>query len=171
MDDHLTFAQYKEGGNLPVAIQNPERLEALQRSGLLRHDLTKRLDILCETATQLIGCPVSYINLLDDKFQHTVGSFPERDEESTLVEQTGCEEVIVSQGVVNVPDTREHPVMCMREFVTVKGMLAYLGVPILYGDQVIGSFCALDYQPRQWVPWHVEALKGLASLTSAAALR
>jgi len=154
-----------------VSIADPVRVEALHKSGLLRHDLGKRLDILCETATELVGCPVSYINLLDKEQQYTVGSYPPRVRKSSKVETTGCEEVIASKNVVNVPDTRLHPVMCMREFVTVAGMLAYLGVPVLYGKQVVGSFCALDYEPREWAFWQVEALKGLASLTSAAALR
>lgn len=154
-----------------MSIADPARLDALRRSGLLRHDLGKRLDILCETATELLGCPVSYINMLDKEMQHTVGSFPPRVRQSSLVKTTGCEEVIASKGLIVVPDTRLHPVMCMREFVTVAGMLAYLGVPVLFGDQVVGSFCALDYEPREWAYWQIEALKGLASLTSAAALR
>lgn len=154
-----------------VSIADPDRLDALRRSGLLRHDLDKRLDILCETATELVGCPVSHINVLDNKRQYTVGSFPLAVEKVHAIEDSGCEEVVVSQNVVIVPDTRLHPVLCMREFVTVAGMYAYLGVPILFGEQVVGSFCALDYEPREWAYWQVEALKGLAGLASVAALR
>jgi GAF domain-containing protein len=167
----VSKAKAEREGDLHVSIADPDRLEALRKSGLLRHDLEKRLDILCETATELIGCPVSYINLLDDQLQHTVGSFPIGPRKSNPVETTGCEEVVIAEKVIVVPDTRDHPVMCMRPFVTVAGMLAYLGVPILFGEQVVGSFCVLDYEPRDWAHWQVEALKGLASLTSAAALR
>lgn len=159
------------GGELSVSIADPARLDALKRSGLLRHDLGKRLDILCETATELVGCPVAYINLLDKEQQYTIGSFPPRVRRQSWVEDTGCEEVISTKGSVIVPDTRMHSVMCMRPFVTIAGMLAYLGVPILFGEQVVGSFCALDYEPREWPYWQVEALKGLAGLTSVAALR
>lgn len=154
-----------------MSIADPARLDALKRSGLLRHDLNKRLDILCETATEMIGCPVAYINLLDDQHQHTVGSFPKSDRKSNPIDTTGCEEVIVCKSSVVVPDTRKHPVMCMRPFVTVAGMLAYLGVPILFGDQVVGSFCVLDYETRDWANWQIEVLRGLAELTSVAALR
>lgn len=156
---------------MAVGIADPARLDALKRSGLLRHDLAKRLDILCETATEMIGCPVAHINLLDATRQYTVGSFPVLEQKIRAINTSGCEEVIASKAIVIVPDTRVHPIMCLRPFVTIAGMNAYLGVPILFGDQAVGSFCALDYEPREWAYWQIEALKGLAALTSAAALR
>ncbi len=44
------------------------------------------------------------------------------------------------------------------------GVRAYAGIPLITDDgQAIGSFCAIDFEPRQWSPLDVEILTELAA--------
>lgn len=149
-------------------LDRPERLAALKASGLLRHDVEARLDLLCETACQILRVPMAQVNLLDDKFQTSVGKWPPDEDRITVVQDTGCKEVILAGDVVSVDNTLLHPTLCMIPFVTIAGARAYLGVPVFFDGEVIGSFCAADYEVRKWTTWDIAGLQGLARLAGLA---
>lgn len=44
-------------------------------------------------------------------------------------------------------------------------MRAYLGVPVRYRDQCIGSFCVVDTTPREWSDDDLAALEELSLRT------
>lgn len=150
------------------SLARPERLAALKASGLLRHGPQDRLDLLCETATMILRVPMSQVNVLDDKFQVSIGKWPPDDKRKARVQDTGCQEVILAQEPVIIPNTLLHPTVCMAPFVTVAGCRAYLGVPIYFGGEVVGSFCAADKVVRDWTTWDVAGLQGLARLAGLA---
>lgn len=152
-------------------LARPERLAALKASGLLRHGPQDRLDLLCETATMILRAPMSQVNLLDDKFSVSVGKWPPDDDRRMAVEGSGCKEVIVAAQPVIVPNTLLHPTLCMIPYVTVAGVRAYLGVPVFFGGEVIGSFCVADMVAREWTHWDVAGLQGLARLAGLAVAR
>lgn len=145
-------------------LTKPERLAALKSSGLLRHDLRGRLDLLCETAAQILRVPLAQANVLDGTKQVSVGKWPPDEDRETPLDGTGCKHVILAQEPVIIPNTLIHPVMCMQPFVTIKGVRAYLGVPIFFDSEVIGAFCAADFVVRDWTTWDVAGLQGLARL-------
>lgn len=151
-----------------AALDNPQRLQALRDSGLLRHDTTTRLDLLCETASMILRVPMSQVNVQDDRFQTSVGKWPPDDDRVIGIEQTGCREVLTTRAPVVVPNTLLHPVMCMIPFVTIIGARSYLGVPIFFSGQVLGAFCVADFQVREWNTWDIAGLQGLARLAGLA---
>lgn len=150
------------------ALTRPERLAALKNSGLLRHDASGRLDLLCETACTVLRVSLSMVNMLDERFSVSVGKWPPDDDRTSPVEGVGCKDVILTGQAVIVPDTLVHPILCMRPFVTVMGVRSYLGVPVFFDGEVIGSFCAADYAVREWNHWDVAGLQGLARLAGLA---
>ena len=71
---------------------------------------------------------------------------------------------MVSEGPLLIPDTMADPVF--REVPTVQslGVRAYAGIPLRTDEgHAIGSFCAIDFSPRQWSPLDVEILTELAA--------
>lgn len=151
------------------ALTRPERLVALKESGLLRHDPAGRLDLLCETACTILRVPIAEVNTLDAEIQTSVGRWPPLTKRATkLVRDTGCREVIIAAAPVIVPNTLDHPTMCMIPAVTQEGAKAYLGVPVYFSGQIIGSFCVIDVEVREWSHWDVAGLQGLARLAGLA---
>lgn len=151
-----------------ASLTRPERLAALQHSGLLRHDPDVRLDLLCETACSILRVPMSQVNLLNERFSVSVGKWPPDDDRIHPIKGVGCQEAILSGQVVIAPNTLIHPDLCLRPFVTVMGARSYLGVPVYFDGEVIGSFCVAGYIAREWNHWDVSGLRGLARLAGLA---
>jgi len=147
-------------------LDDPCRLAALERSGLLFRPLPDRLDRLAEQAAVQLGADAGLLNVLDAESQHHLAQWPERTATVTPVEQTGCQLVITAERTVAVPDALTHPVLCRLPWVeTWRG---YLGAPVLYDAQVLGSLCVLSREPRAWTNYDALSLRALARLVGQA---
>lgn len=145
-----------------TSLRDPERLAALERSGLMRHAQDQRLNHLCYTAQQLLQCDAVQLNVITESEQHYIAEWPRAAPRSPIrVADAGCREVILASEPVVVPNTIEHPVMCQMPWVATWG--GYLGVP-LGGLLPIGSMCALTHQPREWSQQDVLALRSIGDL-------
>lgn len=84
-------------------------------------------------------------------------------EEREIRGTTFCHFGLVSGGPVVIDDTRADPVHRAVPTVQSLGVAAYLGIPIKAADgEVIGSLCAIDYEPRRWSAHDQEILSALA---------
>lgn len=146
-------------------FNDPERLEALARSGLLDKNMHERIDHLTFAACRLLLADVAQINALDGTLQHTISGYPPRDWPSGPLENFGCREVLLSGKPLVVSDTVEHPVTCDMPWN--KLMRGYLSVPVCYrNDRIIGAICVLTSQPRDWKSYEIQALFGVARLVA-----
>ena len=59
-----------------MRADDPDRLSAIERSGLLRHTQHERLNRLCYTATELLDVDAAQINVLTDTQQVYVAEWP-----------------------------------------------------------------------------------------------
>lgn len=146
-------------------LSSPARLDALARSGLLDKGLRERLELLCETAHELIRVPIVQVNVLDDQQQITIGGYPPNHTGMIMsVNDAGCQVTVASGELVSIDNTLLHPVLCVTPLVQVIGIRAYLGVPIFFDGQIMGAFCCADYEVRKWSYWEKQSLRGLARL-------
>lgn len=153
--------------DIRAAIDDPQRLATLRDSGLLDSEVEEQFDRLTRLASKLLGVPATFFSLVDaDRdFYKSCFGFPEplaSGRELTGV--TFCHYSIVSDGALVIPDTRADPLYRSVPTVESLGVAAYLGVPVRApnGD-VLGSFCAIDFAPKQWTPLEVETMKELAT--------
>lgn len=143
-------------------LDDPARLEALTRSGLLQKDTVQRLDHLAFAACRLLLADVCLINALDGALQRTVVGYPPGNWPDMPVDVSGCREVVLSGEPLAVPDVEEHPMLCKVPW---KGYFrSYLGCPVTYDGQIIGSICVLNEMPRHWKSYEITALEGVARL-------
>lgn len=143
-------------------LDDPARLEALTRSGLLDRSIVERLDHLAFAACRLLLADACQINALDGLLQHTVVGFPPSDWPDMPVEITGCREVVLGGKPFVVPDTLENEVACV--FPWAETFRGYLGCPVMYDSQIVGSICVLSGEPRAWKSYEITALEGVARL-------
>lgn len=138
------------------------RLLAIERSGLLRHTQSERLNRLCYTATQLLDVAAAQINVLTATQQVYVAEWPRVLRLPTDIKGSGCQEVLKAEHSLAVNDTREHPVMCAMPWSAT--WQSYLGVPLQLDGLTLGTMCALDHQPREWTKYDVLTLEGIAAM-------
>jgi PAS domain S-box-containing protein len=150
-------------------VNDKERLEAVASTGLLDSPAEEAFDRLTQLAAKLTGAPVTFITLVDESrdFYKSCVGFPEPlASQREMRGTTFCHYAIQASEPLIINDTRAHPVY--RDVPTVKslGVAAYLGIPLTTPDgQTIGSFCAIDFQPREWREVDVELMQELAAST------
>lgn len=149
-------------------LDDPERLQALQASGLLRKEVAERLDHLTYSAAILLRSDAAQVNALDGTHQHHMSIYPPVEPMPCAdpVEHAGCREIVMSETTLPVSDTRLHAIMCDMPWTT--AWRGYLGTPVRYQGQVIGSLCVLTEEPRDWNQWDLRALEGVARLVGMA---
>lgn len=150
------------------ALHNPQRLAAVEATGLLDSGSNKSFDRLTRIGARLIGVPATFISLVDgyrDVYLSHCGFAEPLASERQLTGQTFCHFTIQSESPLAIPDTRAHPVYRDVPTVSSLGVAAYLGAPlILLSGKVIGAFCAIDFEPRAWTDAQIQDAVDLASL-------
>jgi hypothetical protein len=149
------------------AVRDPARLAEVRATGLLDSEREEVFDRLTRLAARVIGAPVSFISLVDEDRDFYMSLFGIGEPLATGRELRGstfCHYALRSPEPLVIPDTRADPEYCEVPTVESLGVAAYLGVPLVTSrGQAIGSFCAVDFEPREWRPGDVEVLRELAA--------
>jgi len=145
-------------------IDDPVRLAALEESGLLDKDVVGRLTHLTYSAVMITGADASQINVLGDVTQHTIAQHPEPRRAPIPVEASACYRVIQQNVTIAVVDAAHDPDAC--DLPWAQDFRGYLGTPVCYDDEPIGSICVVSVEPREWRRHDELALEGLARLVS-----
>lgn len=143
------------------------RLKAVNDTGLLDAPSTAALDRLTRLASTLVGAPATFITLVDadrDFYVSNSGFGEPLASQREMRGTTFCHYALVNDGPLVIDDTRGHPVYSEVSTVKTLGVAAYLGVPFHSATgEVLGSFCAVDFEPRDWSPAEIGVMSELAS--------
>ena len=152
---------------LASVLRDPERLAALGATELMDSPPEPVFDRLTELAARELGVPRAVMSLVDERrqfFKSSTGVTGEVGERrGTPLSHSFCQHVVHTGTPLRVEDAREHPLV--RDNLAVRDLevIAYLGIPLVTDDgHVIGSFCAIDAEPREWTNEDAERLTGLA---------
>ena len=150
-------------------LADPVRLAAVERSGLLDAPPEPRLDQMTREAAQRLRVPATFVSLVDrdrDFYASHFGFGEPLNSVRQLEGRTFCHYAITSPHPLVIDDTTRDPVYRKVPTVTTLGVHAYLGVPlVLDSGEIIGSFCAIDFEPRRWTDEDVQTMTSLAALT------
>ena len=149
------------------AIGSERRLAVVRGTGLLDSQVEEAFDRLTRLAVRLVKIPAAFVSLVDEHrdFYKSACGFGEPLASARQLEgPTFCHFTIQSAEPLVIPDTNADPVY--REVPTVKSLsvAAYVGIPIVVNDQVIGAFCAIDVVPHAWTHDEIDTLKELAAV-------
>lgn len=155
------------GTLIEQARRDRERLQAVNDTGLLDAPSTTAFDRLTRLASTLVGAPATFISLVDsdrDFYVSNSGLGEPLASQRELRGTTFCHYALVNDGPLVIDDTRDHPAYGEVPTVKSQGVAAYLGVPLHSASgQVLGSFCAIDFEPRDWSEGDIEVMSELAS--------
>ena len=151
-----------------TSLRNQARLDALHESGLLGSAPELSFDRLTRLAARLLNARVALVSLLgqDHEFlKSAVGlEEPWASERQVPLSHSFCKYVVASGQPLFVPDAREHPLVRDNPAVRDLNVIAYAGIPLRSGNgQVLGGFCVIDPEPREWTGADVLVLEDLAA--------
>ncbi len=150
------------------AIDDPERLAALERLDLLEAKPGAGFDQSTAMAAKELGTPVALVSLVDSRRQFFASRLADR-EPLTSVDETPlsysfCKHAVEREAPLVIEDAREDPLVHDNPSIKEFGIIAYAGAPIITSDrQALGTLCVMDRQPRQWTPEQVDLLADLAA--------
>jgi PAS domain S-box len=155
-----------------AAVSDQRRLAALKRTGLLDARPSDTFDRLTTLATRLLGVPIALVSLVDDDRQFFVScpgmGEPWATARETPLSHSFCQYVVATGEPLVVEDARDIDFLRSNRAIPELGVIAYAGVPLrLSTGEVLGSFCAIENEPRAWTAAELESLKTLADAAMA----
>ncbi|MDX1495426.1 MAG: GAF domain-containing protein [Longimicrobiales bacterium] len=149
-------------------LADPSRLRALRATGLLDRDPSPSLDRLVRLASRILGAPVSLVSLVEaDRqfFASQVGLIaPYSESRETPLSHSFCKQVVESGDALVITDALTDARVADNPAIQELHIRSYAGVP-LTGEEdghVLGSFCVIDDEPREWTQEELEILRDLA---------
>jgi PAS domain S-box-containing protein len=158
-------------------ILDPSRLAALRATGLLDSPSESSFDRLTRLAARLLKAPVALVSLVDSDRQFFKSSVGLPDywalARQTPLSHSFCRHVVITGMPLVIEDARTVPEHRTNLAICDLGVVSYMGVPLTTEDgYVLGAFCVIDNEPRQWIEADLLLLRDLAdSVTAEIALR
>ena len=162
---HAGCAVLTPTGYVLGAIDDPQRLSALELLGLMDTPAEASFDRFTRLAARLLNAPVALVTLLDADRQWVkscvgVDGGAGRD---TPVSDSFCRHAVEAGGPLLVEDAAADPRVRGDRLVREQGFRSYAGYPIRTPDgYVLGTLCVLDYRPRAWSEDEQQVLADLA---------
>ena len=148
-------------------LADPQRLDAVWSAEFQAKDHIEQLEALVRSACYLLGTPSAAMLLVTDEQSKVVvdyGNLLVLQGKEVLknvpVESSFCQHVTDGKPFA-VTNAMDDLLVCNMETVVVGGVRSYLGVPVLYSRQVVGSLCVWDMKPRTWTTTDVRVLMAL----------
>lgn len=151
----------------PDRVLDPGRLAAVRATGLLDSGAEDAFDHLTRVAARVLKVPYAFVTVVDDQrsFWKSCYGIDATDpaDRQNAVEDSFCQYVVRSDAPLVVGDAPHHPVTHDNPSIETMGVRAWAGWPIRAADgHVLGTFCAVDVEPRQWSEDATELLSLMA---------
>jgi GAF domain-containing protein len=149
-----------------TALVDPERLQALTRTGLTAA-ADPEMDAVAQRVQRWLGVPVALVSLVEADRQVFPGSVglaePWAAARCTPLSHSFCQHVVTSAASLVIADARQEALTADNPAIAELGVVAYAGMPLTdQAGHVLGSLCAIDTEPRQWRADELEVLRDLA---------
>ncbi|HEX4441422.1 MAG TPA: PAS domain S-box protein [Thermoanaerobaculia bacterium] len=152
----------------PRPADEPKRLAALRRYGILDTPPEPAFDDLAKLASEICETPMALVTLIDEDRQWFKARVNVHGTETSR-DIAFCSYTVMGKDLLVVPDAREDGRFSHNPFVTGDpGIRFYAGAPLVTPDgSSVGSLCVADSQPRELTPHQADALRALSRLVVA----
>ena len=146
--------------------QDPARLAAVRRTGLLDQGLQESLQRYTRLAAKLTGTPLSLVSVIDADRQYFSGAFG-TELEQTPLDSSYCKHAVADGSQLCVEDSWRDEILFTNGATSGLGVRAYLGSPFSADGNPIGALCVIDRNPRLWTEDDRQIIDDLAMAVSA----
>jgi signal transduction histidine kinase len=143
-------------------------MAALRATALLDSPPEEGFDRLTRLASRVLDVPVALVSLVDEDrqfFKSCIGlPEPWSSRRGTPLSHSFCQHAVASEAPLVIEDAREHPLVRDNLAIRDLDVIAYAGFPLTTrGGDVLGTFCAIDSQPRSWSTEEVAFVREMAA--------
>lgn len=148
------------------AVREPERLAALDATGLLDSPLEEVFNRLARLAALTLRADAAALSLVgaDREFALACVRSPDlkASQEDSPLSRSFCKHTVAIRQPLVIEDTRGH--LWVAETAPVReGVRSYLGVPLVTrAGHALGALCVYGYEPRGWTEDEVAVLTELS---------
>lgn len=148
-------------------LTDENRIAALRSTALLDSPSEEAFDRLSQLAVKITNSPVALVSLVDvDRqfFKSSIGlPEPWKSKRETPLSHSFCQHNRRKGVPLVVSDARIHPLLKHNKAIDELSVIAYLGIPLITpDDHILGSFCVIDSEPRNWTDNEISVLETLA---------
>ncbi len=153
--------------DIPAEILDPDRLAAVQVTGLLGSPSEDAFDEIARLATMVVDVPLAFITIVDDTHSYWKSAagpdITGLQQRQDRVSDSLCKYLIATAGPVIVNDVTEDARVSANPTVIALNAGAWAGYPI-YGlsREILGGFFVISHQPRAWALSELRTLDFLA---------
>lgn len=150
-------------------VRSPERLAAVDRSGLVGIGPEDPFDRLIELAIALIRVPCGVIALVDSEYTTALSALglPEGQTFHAPIDRSFCRFVVGHGRPFVVADANTDPRTIGDPAVVAYSVAAWAGYPVVDGaGAILGTFCVMDSSPHDWTASDLHVLATLAMAAS-----
>ena len=146
-------------------VADADRVAAVKRSGLVGLTNDDAFDRLLELAIAVTGAPRGVIALVDEVHTTAMSAFgfPEGLSLFAPVAYSFCRYVVGFRQPFLVDDALHDPRTVGDPAIEAFGAVAWIGFPVEDPEgHVVGNFCLMDPEPREWTSVDIQAVATLA---------
>ena len=138
--------------SIPIPDDDVKRVEALDQYLIMNTEPEISFDEITELAAELLGCPVSYIEFMNEDKQFFKSKYGLSDEYiETPRDMAICAHTICQNDLLLVPDLTKDDRFSEHPIVTgAPNIVFYAGMPFITpSGHAIGTICAVDFETRE----------------------
>jgi phosphoserine phosphatase RsbU/P len=143
------------------------RLDAVRRSGIVDTERETVFDELTKAAAQLLRAPYALISIMDERYSFWKSTYGlPLSMRSENVSDSFCQYVVERQQDLFTDDVRVDEATKANPTIEAKGVRAWAGCPVELDGEVLGTFCVIDRDVREWTVEDRQMLRALAAIAS-----
>lgn len=157
-----------------TALNDPSRVQAIRERGYLNKNDDEAFDRIAQIATRLLSAPIALVSIVepDRQFFKCALGLPEPwcQWRETPLSHSFCQHVVTSGEPLVVSDARNDPNLRDNLAIRDLNVIAYVGFPLFVNGPerlVVGSFCVIDHEPREWTAKEISDVKRLTDVVIA----
>lgn len=160
----------EERDHVPLGVVDPDRLRAVEATGMVDSLPEAAFDRLASLAADLLDAPLAFVTAVDAErswYKSLVGASADGRRWGP-VEESFCQYVVGAGEACLFDDAREDPVAGRNPAVARGEVVAWAGFPVHAPDgHVLGTLCVVDTEPRRWTDRDRRVLEALATAASS----
>ena len=163
----LNQSQLKKVNQCNSFLNDPARLEALRNTGMMDTPKEEVFDRLANLAAKILKVPLTIVSFVSDEkqfFKAAYGLPSPYDVTRTLpIDASLCRYTMAGDSIIS-NDASHDPFLKLHPSTGPWGISAIIVLPMITNQgHVLGAFCAIDPNPREWTELDLEVMKELTA--------
>ncbi len=150
-----------------LLLTNPERLKALQNTGLMDSPTEQAFDRLANLAARILKVPLTIVSFVSDKKQFFKAAYGLPAPYDTLrevpIDGSICRYTLLGEPIIS-NDASLDPLLKFHPATKPWGIGAFIALPLISDEgHSLGAFCAVESHPRVWTEDDIEVMRELTA--------